>query len=99
MVSKESELPELIETEVREEKGLKIERFDNDQERMLRRKWDLEKIKNLLGTWSAAHTWNEKHPGRDCASEFAEKLKKAGWKDGEEYEVVWEIGSLYGRKK
>ncbi|GAA5997774.1 hypothetical protein JCM5350_003052 [Sporobolomyces pararoseus] len=99
LVSKESKLPELIETEVREEKGLKIERFDNDEERMLRRKWDLEKVKNLLATWSAAHTWNEKHPGRDCASEFAEKLKKAGWKDGEEYEVVWEIGSLYGRKK
>ncbi|GAA5956136.1 hypothetical protein JCM3765_005462 [Sporobolomyces pararoseus] len=94
--SKETLLPELV----KEEEGLiKVERFDNDQTRMLRRVWDLEKVKNLLGTWSASHSWNQKHPGRNCAAEFVEKLKEAGWKEGEEYEVVWEIGTLYGRKK
>jgi hypothetical protein len=82
-----------------EDERLRVKRYDNDQERMLRRVWGLEEVKNLLNTWSGASDWNADHPGRNCAGEFVEKLKEAGWKDGEEHEVVWEIGALFGRKK
>ncbi|GAA5906646.1 class I SAM-dependent methyltransferase [Sporobolomyces salmoneus] len=97
LVSKETPLPPLIPKEV-EREGLEVDRFDNDPSRMLRRIWGLEEVKNLLNTWSASHSWNQAHPGRDCAGEFVERLKEAGWREGEEHEVVWEIGTLYGRK-
>ncbi|GAA5879007.1 hypothetical protein JCM16303_001264 [Sporobolomyces ruberrimus] len=82
-----------------EEKQVKINRFDNDSSRMIRRQWNLGQVEDLLNTWSGSHSWNRDHPGRDCAKEFGDKLREAGWEDGREYEVVWEVGCLFGKTR
>jgi len=70
--------PDLIPTEV-EEEGLQIDRFNyplEDNDRFLKRNWNLNQVENLLNTWSAAHSWNKDHPGRDCAREFGKNLRE-----------------------
>ncbi|GAA5843628.1 hypothetical protein JCM9279_000812 [Rhodotorula babjevae] len=72
---------------------------------LLTRRWTLPQLEGYLRTWSAAHAFDEAHPGEGeggVVSGFVRELEAAGLKElgeGETVEVAWEMGVVMGRKK
>jgi len=71
---------------------------------LLTRQWSPAQLEGYLRTWSAAHAFDEAHPGRDVVSGFLRELREAegGLRElgeGETVEVAWEVGIVMGRKK
>ncbi|KAL8279508.1 hypothetical protein RQP46_008070 [Phenoliferia psychrophenolica] len=69
---------------------------------LLTHKWSMTELGAYLGTFSAAHTYDEKNGKEsDVARDFAMRLKEAlaseGVKEGEKFKVAWRMGTVQGK--
>lgn len=67
---------------------------------LLTKHWTLADLERYLRTWSAAHAHDERHgEGADVVSGFVRALRDGGMREGERYEVGWEVGIVMGRRR
>ena len=69
---------------------------------LLTHTWTMAELAAYLGTFSAAHTYDEKHgKGSDVAQDFSvrlqEALKSEGVPDGAKVRVAWRMGTVEGK--
>lgn len=83
-----------------------LARLEVHRTSLLTRRWTVAQLEGYLRTWSAAHAYDEAHPGArgegGVVSGFVRELEDAGLGDlGSEgtVEVAWDVGIVLGRKK
>ncbi|GAA5925778.1 class I SAM-dependent methyltransferase [Sporobolomyces koalae] len=75
--------------------GVKNSRHDL----LLTKQLTLQGFEGYLRTWSSLHKYDEEHRGgTDVAKALIERMKEAGWQEGEEVEAAWQVGMVMGKK-
>ena len=69
---------------------------------LLTHDWTMSELAAYLGTFSAAHTYDEGFAGEsDVARDFSQRLKEAlrveGVEEGDRFRVAWRMGTVQGK--